>query len=77
MVLRRQDVVVAEPLGMGLQGLLWKRRDLLTGILNGIDTAAAKAAPGVLAVFVGAGVTAAIIAVFLVAWGGIRMWSKG
>jgi starch synthase len=29
-----------EPLGMGLQGLLAGRRDALTGILNGIDTAA-------------------------------------
>jgi starch synthase len=28
-----------EPLGMGLQGLLAARRDALTGILNGIDTA--------------------------------------
>ena len=28
-----------EPLGMGLQGLLTVRRDLLSGIVNGIDTA--------------------------------------
>jgi len=31
--------IQAEPLGMGMQGLLQQRRHQLTGILNGIDTA--------------------------------------
>ena len=34
------EEIQREPLGMGLQGLLASRRDALTGILNGIDTAA-------------------------------------
>jgi starch synthase len=34
------EEIQSEPLGMGLQGLLAARRDALTGILNGIDTAA-------------------------------------
>jgi starch synthase len=33
------EEIQAEPLGMGLQGLLGARRERLTGILNGIDTA--------------------------------------
>jgi len=32
------EEIQREPLGMGLQGLLAGRRDVLTGILNGIDT---------------------------------------
>jgi len=32
------EEIQGEPLGMGLQGLLARRRDALTGILNGIDT---------------------------------------
>ena len=34
------EEIQREPLGMGLQGLLAGRRDVLTGILNGIDVAA-------------------------------------
>jgi starch synthase len=33
------EEIQREPLGMGLQGLLAGRREVLTGILNGIDTA--------------------------------------
>ncbi|HEV8263049.1 MAG TPA: glycogen synthase GlgA [Burkholderiales bacterium] len=32
------EEIQREPLGMGLQGLLSQRKDVLTGILNGIDT---------------------------------------
>ena len=32
------DEIQHEPLGMGLQGLLTMRRDILSGIVNGIDT---------------------------------------
>lgn len=32
------EEIQSEPLGMGLQGLLTRRRDVLVGILNGIDT---------------------------------------
>ena len=32
------EEIQSEPLGMGLQGLLSHRKDVLTGILNGIDT---------------------------------------
>jgi starch synthase len=32
------EEIQSEPLGMGLQGLLSRRRDVLVGILNGIDT---------------------------------------
>jgi starch synthase len=31
------EEIQTEPLGMGLQGLLFNRKDVLTGILNGID----------------------------------------
>lgn len=34
------EEIQSEPLGMGLQGLLAGRRDVLTGILNGIDVTA-------------------------------------